>query len=54
MGHRGAFRKLKYTIGLSNFHAYKPDYNKQEIWAKLTAYNMTETLINHTIIKKSS
>lgn len=48
----GSFRKLKYTIGLNNFHAYKPDYIKQEIWAKLITYNMTETLINHTIIKK--
>lgn len=46
----GAFRKLKYTIGLSNFHAYKPEYIKQEIWAKLIAYNITETLINHTVI----
>lgn len=48
----GSFRKLKYTIGLSNFHACRPEYIKQEIWAKLIAYNMTETLINHTIIKK--
>ena len=47
----GSFRKLKYTIGLSNFHAYKPDYIKQEIWAKLIAYNMTETLISLTVIK---
>ena len=46
-----SFRKLKYTIGLSNFHAYKPEYIKQEIWAKLIAYNITETLINHTVIK---
>ena len=48
----GSFRKLKYTIGLSNFHAYKPEYIKQEIWAKLIAYNITELLINHTIIMK--
>lgn len=48
----GSFRKLKYTIGLSNFHAYKPEYIKQEIWAKLIAYNITETLINHTVIKQ--
>lgn len=48
----GSFRKLKYTIGLSNFHAYKPDSIRQEIWAKLITYNITETLINHTIIKK--
>ena len=47
----GSFRKLKYTIGLSNFHAYKPEHIKQEIWAKLIAYNVTETLINHTIVK---
>lgn len=49
----GSFRKLKYTIGLSNFHAYKPEYIKQEIWAKLIAYNITETLINHTVIKQN-
>ncbi len=50
----GSFRKLKYTIGLSNFHAYRPEYIKQEIWAKLIAYNMTETLINQTIIKEGN
>lgn len=47
-----SFRKLKYTIGLSNFHAYKPDFIKQEIWAKLLAYNITEILINQTILEK--
>lgn len=47
-----SFRKLKYTIGLSNFHAYRPEYIKQEIWAKLIAYNITESIINHTIIMK--
>ena len=47
----GSFRKLKYTIGLSNFHAYKPEYIKQEIWAKLIAYNITETLISLTVIR---
>lgn len=51
-GIEGSFRKLKYTIGLSNFHAYKPEYIQQEIWAKLTAYNITETLINLTIVKQ--
>ena len=50
-GIESSFRKLKYTIGLSNFHAYKPEYIKQEIWAKLIAYNGTEVLINHTVIK---
>lgn len=49
-GVESSFRKLKYTIGLNNFHAYKPEYVRQEIWAKLIAYNMTETMINHTAV----
>ena len=47
-----SFRKLKYTIGLSNFHAYKLEYVKQEIWARLLAYNITETMINQTVLEK--
>ncbi len=47
-----SFRKLKYTIGMSNFHAYKPEYVKQEIFARIILYNVTETIINHTIIEK--
>lgn len=50
-GIEGSFRKLKYTVGLSNFHAYKPEYIKQEIWAKLIAYNITESVINHTVVE---
>ena len=46
-----SFRKLKYTIGLSNFHAYKPEYVKQEIWERLLAYNITETMINHIVLE---
>jgi hypothetical protein len=53
-GIESSFRKLKYTIGLCNFHAYKPEYIKQEIWAKLITYNITEILINHTVIKKGN
>lgn len=47
-----SFRKLKYTIGLCNFHSYKPDYIKQEIYARIILYNVTETIINNTIIEK--
>ena len=50
-GIESSFRKLKYTIGLSNFHSYKSEYIKQEIWAKLIAYNITETMINHTVLE---
>ncbi|MFV0341581.1 MAG: transposase [Anaerocolumna sp.] len=53
-GIESSFRKLKYTIGLSNFHAYKPEFIQQEIWAKLIAYNATEVIINHTIIKNTN
>lgn len=45
-----SFWKLKCTIGLSNFHAYKPEYIKQEIWVNLIAYNITGTMINHTVL----
>ncbi len=38
----------------SDSNAYKPEYIKQEIWAKLIAYNITETRINHTIIEKGN
>lgn len=50
-GIEGSFRKLKYTIGLSNFHAYKPEYIKQEIWAKLIAYNLTETIVSLAVVE---
>ena len=50
-GIESSFRKLKYTIGLSNFHSYKPQYIEQEIWAKLIAYNITETMINCTVLE---
>ena len=50
-GIESSFRKLKYTIGLNYYHSYKPDFIKQEIWAKLIAYNATELLINHTVIE---
>lgn len=52
-GGESSFRKLKYTIGLSNFHTYKPELVKQEIWARMIAYNLTETMINITVIKEA-
>jgi len=53
-GIESSFRKLKYTIGLTSFHAYKADFIKQEIWAKLTAYNATEMLASHACIEHGS
>lgn len=49
-----SFRKLKYTIGLSNFHSCKPELVMQEIWARLTAYNITEMLISHTALPRKN
>lgn len=46
-----SFRKLKYTIGLSSFHSYKPCFIKQEIWAKLIAYNMTERIVSQVVVE---
>jgi len=52
-GIESSFRKLKYTIGLVNFHSYKPELIMQEIWARLIAYNMTEMMVNSTVVKKA-
>ena len=53
-GIESSFRKLKYTIGLSNFHSYKPQYIEQEIWAKLLAYNITEAMVNCTVLETNN
>lgn len=47
-----SFRKLKYTVGLSNFHSKKPEFIQQEIWARLITYNITEALISCVILEK--
>ena len=39
--------KVEIYDWVEQLHAYKPEYIQQEIWAKLIAYNITETLINH-------
>ena len=52
-GIESSFRKLKYTIGMNNYHSYKPEFIEQEIWAKLIAYNATELLINHACIEQN-
>jgi len=45
-----SFRDLKYTIGMMNFHSYKPQFIIQEIWAKIIAYNATELMIQHVVV----
>lgn len=53
-GVESSFRKLKYTIGLSNLHARRTEYVKQEVWARLIAYNFTETITNNVIVLQNS
>ena len=47
-----SFRSLKYTIGLTRFHASKADFVLQEIWARLTAYNFTEAITHCVVIEE--
>ena len=44
-----SFRELKYAIGLTSFHARKPNYTKQEIYARLLLYNYCELITTHVI-----
>ena len=46
-----SFRELKYAIGLTNFHARKVDYIKQEIFARLLLYNYCELITTHVVQK---
>ena len=47
-----SFRQLKYTIGLSLFQSKKVEYITQEIFARLTMYNVCELITSHVVIQK--
>ena len=47
-----SFRKLKYTVGLVNFHAKTREFIIQEIFAKIIMYNFTEMITSHVVISK--
>ena len=47
-----SFRQLKYAVGLTNFHAKKLVYIKQEIWARLILYNFCELISARVALKK--
>ena len=49
-----SFRSLKYTIGLTKFHASKSDFVLQEIWARLIAYNFTEAVTHCVVIEEKT
>ena len=45
-----SFRKLKYTIGLVNFHSKRAEFICQEIFARIVTYNFCESITNYTVI----
>ena len=47
-----SFRELKYAIGITQFHAKKTEYIKQEIWIKLLLYNFCELITTHVVVKQ--
>lgn len=47
-----SFRALKYAIGMTSFHARKEESVKQEIFARLLAYNFCSRITNSVIIEQ--
>ena len=47
-----SFRKLKYTIGMLDFHTKKVMCIHQEIYAHLIMYNFVEMITSHVVIEK--
>jgi len=49
-----SFRDLKYTIGLSGFHAKRAEFIMQEVFARLILYNLCELVASHAALLKRS
>lgn len=49
-----SFRKLKYTVGLVNFHSKKINCIIQEIFSRLVIYNFCEIITAHIIVSTKS
>jgi hypothetical protein len=47
-----AFRALKYTVGLTNFHAKRQESIAQEIFARMIMYNFAEMMTSHVVISQ--
>lgn len=47
-----AFRSLKYSVGLLNFHSRKEEAISQEVFAALIMYNFSEMIASQIIIQK--
>lgn len=49
-----SFRTLKYAIGLTNFHARKEEFIKQEIYARLLMFNYCSRIANSVIVEQDN
>lgn len=47
-----SFRALKYTVGLTSFHAKKQASITQEIFARMIMYNFAEMMTSHVVISR--
>jgi len=47
-----SFRALKYTVGLTNFHAKRQEFITQEIFARIILYNFAEMMTSHVVISQ--
>nr|WP_283214804.1 transposase [Paenibacillus sp. HWE-109] len=47
-----SFRALKYTVGLTSFHAKKQEFIIQEIFARMIMYNFAEMMTSHVVISQ--
>lgn len=45
-----AFRDLKHTVGLENFHSKRAEFIAQEVFARLILYNLCELVASHAAI----
>ena len=48
-----SFRELKYSVGLTSFHAKKQEYIVQEIFARLIMYNFAEMITSYVVISQA-
>ncbi|MGO4496287.1 IS4 family transposase [Paenibacillus sp. 2RAB27] len=49
-----SFRVLKYTVGLTNFHAKRREFIIQEVFARMIMYNFAEMMTSHVIISQKN
>ena len=47
-----SFRALKYTVGLTSFHAKRQESITQEIFARMIMYNFAEMMTAHVVISQ--